>query len=100
MTWDPERPAPRLVVLVNEIDLQSQLSFSRKRTRRTPKAATQAGFYMTNHSELYIEVKHTNFRTLNQNLFIDLGTEYNEELNSTAEDGFTIFMVRSKSAEH
>jgi hypothetical protein len=82
-----------LQFLMNEIDLQSQLSFSRKRTRRTPKAATQAGFLLTDHSGLYLKVKHTNVGTLNQNLLINLGTEYNEELSSIAEDGFTIYMV-------
>ncbi|PMD19169.1 hypothetical protein NA56DRAFT_705743 [Hyaloscypha hepaticicola] len=82
-----------LQFLMNETDLNSQLTFSRKRTRRTPKAGNQAGFYMVDHCGLYLKVKQTEVGTLNQHLLINLGTEYNEELRSIAEDGFTIVMV-------
>ena len=82
-----------LQFLMNEVDLQSQLSFCRKRKRRTPNAATKAGFFMSDHNGFYLKVKTTNFGTLNQDLIINLGSEYNQELSSLAEDGFIIYMV-------
>ncbi|PMD19777.1 hypothetical protein NA56DRAFT_705491 [Hyaloscypha hepaticicola] len=71
---------------MNETDLHSQLTFSRKRMRKTPNAGNQAEFYMTDHSGLYLKVKHTlhtSLGTLNQNLLINLGTEYNQELRAS-----------------
>jgi hypothetical protein len=82
-----------LQFLMNEVDLQSQLSFCRKRKRRTPNAATKAGFYMSDSNGFYLKVKTTNFGTLNQDLIINLGSDYNQELSSLAENGFIICMV-------
>jgi hypothetical protein len=79
-----------LQYLMIEKDLQSQLNFSRKRTRSTPKAVTQAELHMTDYRGLYLKVKHTNVRTLNQNLLINLGTEYNQELSSIAESEYDV----------
>jgi hypothetical protein len=79
-----------LQYLMIEKDLQSQLTFSRKRTRRTPKAVTQAGLHMTDYRGLYLKVKHTNVGALNQNLLINLGTEYNQELSSIAESEYDV----------
>jgi hypothetical protein len=48
---------------------------------------------MVDHNGLYLKFKQTEVGTLNQHLLINLGTDYNEELRSIAEDGFTIVMV-------
>jgi hypothetical protein len=79
---DPERPVSRFAVSDTRDRPTESAEFCRKRTRRTPKAATQAGFYIADYSGLYLKVKHTKVGIHNQNVLINLGTEYNQELSS------------------